>query len=149
VLSAGGEILNQFRVLLVDDETEFLETLVKRLKKRKLDVVSAVSGKDALATLGAEPIDVVVLDVKMPDMDGIETLKEIKKISPQVEVIMLTGHASVEVAIQGMELGAFDYLMKPMDIDELLYKLQDAYKKKWCREEEGECRLPQSLEIRS
>ncbi len=141
--------MNQFRVLLVDDETEFLETLVKRLKKRKLDVVSAVSGKDALATLGAEPIDVVVLDVKMPDMDGIETLKEIKKISPQVEVIMLTGHASVEVAIQGMELGAFDYLMKPMDIDELLYKLQDAYKKKWCREEEGECRLPQSLEIRS
>jgi DNA-binding NtrC family response regulator len=149
VLSEGGGILNQFRVLLVDDETEFLETLVKRLKKRKLDVVSAVSGKDALATLGAEPIDVVVLDVKMPDMDGIETLKEIKKISPQVEVIMLTGHASVEVAIQGMELGAFDYLMKPMDIDELLYKLQDAYKKKWCREEEGECRLPQSLEIRS
>jgi DNA-binding NtrC family response regulator len=64
-----------------------------------------------------------------------------------VEVLMLTGHASVEVAIQGMELGAFDYLMKPMDIDELLYKLQDAYKKKWCREEEKECILPDSLAI--
>ena len=69
-------------------------------------------------------VDVIVLDVKMPDMDGIETLKEIKKLRPSVEVIMLTGHANVEVAIQGMELGAFDYLMKPMDIDELLYKLR-------------------------
>jgi len=75
-------------------------------------------------------VDVVVLDVKMPGMDGIETLREIKKRFPLVEVIMLTGHASLEVAIQGMELGAFDYLMKPTDIDELLYKVQDAFKKK-------------------
>lgn len=137
----------EFRVLLVDDETEFLETLVKRLKKRKLDVTSAESGKEALQVLQENPIDVVVLDVRMPDMDGLETLREIKKIRPSVEVIMLTGHANVEVAIQGMELGAFDYLMKPMDIDELLYKLQDAYKRKWCREEDAECKLPTSLEI--
>jgi DNA-binding NtrC family response regulator len=81
----------------------------------------------------------------MPDMDGIETLKEIKKLRPSVEVIMLTGHASVEVAIQGMELGAFDYLMKPMDIDELLYKLQDAYKKKSCAEEDQESRTQSSM----
>jgi DNA-binding NtrC family response regulator len=77
-----------------------------------------------------EPVDVIVLDVRMPGMDGIQTLREIKKRYPLVEVIMLTGHASLEVAIEGMELGAFDYLMKPVDIDELLYKIQDAYKKK-------------------
>lgn len=141
--------MSDFRVLLVDDEVEFLETLVKRLKKRKLDVTAASGGKEALRILEEQPLDVVVLDVKMPDMDGIETLKEIKRIRPLVEVIMLTGHASVEVAIQGMELGAFDYLMKPMDIDELLYKLQDAYKKKWCSEDELECRIPHSLEITS
>jgi len=138
--------VSQFRVLLVDDEEEFLETLVKRLKKRNLDVLSASSGREAVRVLAESPVDVVVLDVKMPDMDGIQTLKEIKKILPTVEVLMLTGHANVEVAIQGLELGAFDYLMKPMDIDELLYKLQDAYKKKWCREDE-ECRLPHSLEV--
>jgi len=142
-----GEVkqVTEFKVLLVDDEPEFLETLVKRLRKRKLEVFSASNGKEALDLLKATPLDVVVLDVRMPDMDGIQTLREIKKIRPGVEVIMLTGHANVEVAIQGMELGAFDYLMKPMDIDELLYKLQDAYKKKWCREEDEECRIPESL----
>ncbi len=139
--------MTEFRVLLVDDETEFLETLVKRLKKRKLDVTSAESGKEALQVLRENPIDVVVLDVRMPDMDGLETLKEIKRIRPSVEVIMLTGHANVEVAMEGMELGAFDYLMKPMDIDELLYKLQDAYKRKWYREEDAECKLPTSLKV--
>jgi len=142
-----GEVkqVTEFKVLLVDDEPDFLETLVKRLRKRKLEVFAASNGKEALDLLKATPLDVVVLDVRMPDMDGIQTLREIKKIRPGVEVIMLTGHANVEVAIQGMELGAFDYLMKPMDIDELLYKLQDAYKKKWCREEDEECRIPESL----
>jgi DNA-binding NtrC family response regulator len=122
--------LDEFNVLLVDDETEFLETLVKRLRKRKLNATGVTSGEQALEVLSTTPVDVVVLDVKMPGMDGIETLREIKKLSPLVEVIMLTGHANMEVAIVGMESGAFDYLMKPMDIDELLYKLQDAYKKK-------------------
>lgn len=122
--------MDAFSVLLVDDELEFLETLVKRLKKRNLAVQGAKSGEEALKILETEPVDVVVLDVKMPGMDGIETLGEIKKLYPLVEVIMLTGHASMEVAIEGMELGAFDYLMKPMNIDELLYKLQDAYQKK-------------------
>jgi DNA-binding NtrC family response regulator len=137
----------EFSVLLVDDEPEFLETLVKRLKKRKLEVRSATNGRDALNILKETPVDVVVLDVKMPDMDGIETLSEIKAIRPLVEVIMLTGHANVEVAIQGMELGAFDYLMKPMDIDELLYKLQDAYKKRSCNATDEECRIPESLKV--
>jgi DNA-binding NtrC family response regulator len=127
--------LSEFNVLLVDDELEFLETLVKRLRKRKLNTTGVGSGEEALEVLRAEPVDVVVLDVKMPGMDGIETLREIKKLSPLVEVIMLTGHANMEVAITGMELGAFDYLMKPMDIDELLYKLQDAYKRKLLQEQ--------------
>jgi DNA-binding NtrC family response regulator len=122
--------VDAFSVLLVDDEPEFVETLVKRLKKRNLPVKGVGSGEAALQCLLEQPFDIVVLDVKMPGMDGVETLREIKKLYPLVEVIMLTGHASMEVAIEGMELGAFDYLMKPMNIDELLYKLQDAYKKK-------------------
>ena len=126
--------MDEFNVLLVDDEAEFVETLVKRLRKRKVNTAAVGSGEEALKILKEMPIDVVVLDVKMPGMDGIETLRQIKNISPLVEVIMLTGHANMEVAIEGMELGAFDYLMKPMDIDELLYKLQDAYKKKWLQE---------------
>ena len=127
--------MSDFNVLLVDDESEFLETLVKRLRKRKLNTTGVGSGEEALEVLRTEPVDVVVLDVKMPGMDGIETLRAIKKIRPLVEVILLTGHANMEVAITGMELGAFDYLMKPMDIDELLYKLQDAFKRKLLQEQ--------------
>jgi len=126
--------MNAFKVLFVDDEIDFLETLKKRMKKRGMDVSGSGSGEEALQLLDDKQVDVVVLDVKMPGMDGIEVLREIKKRYPLIEVIMLTGHASVEVAIEGMELGAFDYLMKPMDIDELLYKLQDAYKKKFIHE---------------
>jgi DNA-binding NtrC family response regulator len=126
--------VDAFSVLLVDDEEEFLETLVKRLAKRKLDVTGVTSALDAIRVLKEKPVDIVVLDVKMPGMDGLEALRQIKSTSPDVEVIMLTGHANMEAAMQGMELGAFDYLMKPMDIDELLYKLQDAYKKKTLRE---------------
>jgi len=126
--------LNDFDVLLVDDEVEFLDTLMKRMKKRGVRVSGAKSGEDALAFLSKNPVDVVVLDVKMPGMDGIEALRTIKKRYPLVEVIMLTGHASVEVAIQGMELSAFDYLMKPINIDDLLYKLQDACQKKAIQE---------------
>ncbi len=126
--------MDEFHVLLVDDEVEFLETLVKRLKKRNLRISSSTNGEQALQRLKEAPVDVVVLDVKMPGMSGIQALKEIKRICPLVEAIMLTGHANMEVAIEGMELGAFDYLMKPIDIDELLYKLQDAYKKKSIQE---------------
>jgi len=122
--------LDPFNVLFVDDEVEFLETLLKRMKKRDLEASGVKSGEQALEFLDQNRVDVVVLDVKMPGMDGIQALKEIKKLHPLIEVVMLTGHASVEVAIQGLELGAFDYLMKPVDIDDLLYKVQDAYKKK-------------------
>jgi DNA-binding NtrC family response regulator len=128
--------VDDLNVLLVDDEAEFLETLVKRMKKRGLKVTGVNSGEEALKHLVGEAagVDVVVLDVKMPGLDGIETLKAIKNRHPLVEVIMLTGHANVEVAIEGMEQGAFDYLMKPMNIDELLYKIQDAHQKKSIQE---------------
>jgi DNA-binding NtrC family response regulator len=121
-------------VLVVDDEVEFLETLVKRLRKRKLAVVGVTGGEAALERLREGPADIVVLDVKMPGMSGLDALREIKKRYPRIEVIMLTGHASMEVAIEGMDIGAFDYLMKPIDIDELLYKIQDAYKRKCLNE---------------
>jgi DNA-binding NtrC family response regulator len=124
-----------FNVLLVDDETEFLDTLVKRIKKRSVNAQGVGSGEEALAYLNQNQVDVVVLDVRMPGIDGIETLRRIKLNYPLIEVIMLTGHASLEVAIEGMELGAFDYMMKPIEIDELLYKLQDAYKKKYIQSE--------------
>ncbi len=126
--------MNPCRVLLVDDEVEFVQTLTKRLERNKLSVQAVHSGHDALSHLAENPTDVVVLDMKMPGMDGIETLREIKARQPLVEVIMLTGHASVEAAIDGMELGAFDYLMKPVEFDELLYKIQDAHKKKSLQE---------------
>ena len=133
--------LEEVRVLLVDDEVEFVDTLAKRMKKRKLTTSSVNSGEDALEFLGQNPTDVVILDVKMPGIDGIQTLREIKQQYPLVEVIMLTGHANVEVAIQGMEIGAFDYLMKPMAIDDLVYKIQDAYKKKSIQEKKIKERL--------
>jgi len=122
------------KLLLVDDESDFRNTLLKRLQRRSVDVHGVASGETALAWLGDEQADVVILDVRMPGMDGIETLRQIKSRHPLVEVIMLTGHASMEVAIEGMQIGAFDYLMKPMDMDELLYKAQDAFKKKSIQE---------------
>jgi len=129
-----GNQMDSPKVLLVDDEVEFQETLIKRMSKRDVDTTGAKSGADALEWLRSHAVDVVVLDVKMPGMDGIETLREIKKVAPLAEVIMLTGHANLEAASEGMALGAFDYLMKPADIDELLYKIQDACKKKALQE---------------
>jgi len=123
------------RVLLVDDEVDYLATLVKRLSRRGIDASAVSSGAAALDRLREESADVVVLDVKMPGMDGIATLQEIKRHHPLVEVIMLTGHVDVDVAIHGMEIGAFDYLMKPTDIDELLFKIQDAHRKRSIQQE--------------
>jgi DNA-binding NtrC family response regulator len=122
--------LEALKVLFVDDEVDFLETLMKRMKKRGVDVAGVGSGEQALDYLYNQPVDVVVLDVRMPGIGGINTLRETKKIDPLMEVIMLTGHASIEAAIDGMELGAFDYLMKPADFDELFYKIQDAFKRR-------------------
>jgi DNA-binding NtrC family response regulator len=121
-------------VLFVDDEPDFLQTLLKRMRKRSVNAAGVGSGEEALVHLAQFPADVVVLDVRMPGMGGIETLRAIKKKTPLTEVVMLTGHASLEVAREGMENGAFDYLMKPVDIDDLLYKIQDAFHKKTIQE---------------
>jgi len=122
--------LSKFHVLFVDDEADFRETLIKRMQKRHVLASGVRSGEEALDWLKQNPADVVVLDVRMPGMDGIQTLRAIKSNHPLLEVILLTGHANLEIAREGMQLGAFDYLMKPIDLDELLYKLEDAYKKK-------------------
>ncbi len=119
------------KVLLVDDEEPFVEALARRLGKRNLHVVTSFSGPEALEKLQKEPgIDVVILDVKMPGMDGVATLKAIKTAHALVEVIMLTGHATVESAIEGMKLGALDYLMKPCEVEVLMAKVQEAKTKK-------------------
>ncbi len=123
------------RVLLVDDEEDFVEMLSLRLQEAGEKVSAAHSGEGCLDALAKTHIDVVVLDIKMPGMDGMETLVEIKKRFPLVEVIMLTGHGSTETAVEGMKLGAFDYLMKPADFDELTAKLQNARKRKDEQEE--------------
>lgn len=124
-----------FNVLLVDDEPDFLYPLVKRLIKRRLEVETAGSGREALQRIAEKPFDVVVVDVKMPGMDGLEVLRAIKAEHGLTEVIILSGHASMDAAIEGMEQGAFDYLMKPVDFDELFFKLQDAYQKKTIQEQ--------------
>jgi len=120
-------------VLMVDDEVPFVEAMVKRLRRRGLRVEAAFGGPEALERLeagGATRTDVVILDVKMPGMDGLEALAAIKERHPLVEVIMLTGHATVESAIEGMKRGAFDYLMKPCDIEILMAKVEQAATKK-------------------
>ena len=122
--------MSLFSVLVVDDEEEFREMAVKSLKKRDLECFSAPDGDTAIEMVKETNYDVVLLDVKMPGRDGIETLREIKALVPMVEVVMLTGHASVESGINGIKFGAFDYLMKPIDVDVLVEKLSAAYERK-------------------
>ena len=120
-----------FNVLVVDDEADFVETLVNRLKKRNIEAVGVKSGEEAIQLMADRSFDVVILDVKMPGgMDGIETLREIKKVQPLSEIVLLTGHASVETSIEGMKLGAFDYVLKPITLEDLLPKLAKAFEKK-------------------
>ena len=118
------------RILVVDDEEKFVDYLFKRLINRGYDVVISLNGEDAIEKVKSYNFDVVVLDVLMPGIDGIDTLREIKKIKPLTEVIMLTGHASVESGIEGMKLGAYDYLMKPCETEELVSKINKASEKK-------------------
>jgi DNA-binding NtrC family response regulator len=123
--------MTEARILLVDDEDNFVAALAKRMARRNVHTAVAHNGAEALHKLEENPeIDVVVLDVKMPGMSGIETLREIKKTFPATEVILLTGHASFESAMDGMKLGAFDYLMKPCDLEELLAKADEAAARK-------------------
>ena len=113
-------------ILLIDDETQFLATMAKRLRKRGFLVREAGSGLEGLRELEEQPAEVVVLDVGMPDMDGIQVLREIKMRFPRTQVLMLTGHADMEVAISGMAMGAFDYLMKPVELEILVGKIREA-----------------------
>ena len=123
--------MDSLKVLVVDDEEDFLDTLVTRLEKRTINTAGVRSGEEAVELMEKKLFDVVLLDVKMPGgMDGIETLRRIKQIQPLVEVILLTGHASVETSIEGMKLGAFDYLLKPVKLEEILTKMAQAFDKK-------------------
>ena len=117
-------------ILLVDDEADFVETMVKRFGIRKMPIDSAKSGQEALSALAAKDYDVIILDVRMPGMDGLEVLKLIRARAPLTEVIMLTGHASLEAGMQGMNLGAYDYVLKPADFDDLLDKVRKAFERK-------------------
>jgi len=123
-------------MLLVDDEDDFRTTLANRLKLRKIDVTDAASGNEAIELVRQKSFDVAVIDVKMPGIDGIETLKQIKQLQPAIEIVMLTGHASIESGMEAMKLGAYDYVMKPCDIDELLIKTGEAYQHKLLKEKE-------------
>ena len=127
--------MKEMKMMLVDDEERFLSTTKKLLERKGIDVLTATSGPEALEILREHNVHVVILDVKMPGMDGIATLKQIKRQYPMVEVIMLTGHATAESAVEGLKSGAADYLMKPTDIDELLQKAREAYEKRQRLEE--------------
>ncbi len=140
---AAGTQVADLKLMLVDDESPFLEALAKRLAKRGIEVSTAMSGEEALERLAAGTLpEVVVLDVRMPGMTGIQALALIKGRHPMVEVILLTGHATMESAMQGMKLGAFDYLMKPCDLDELIRKAGEARALR--RKKVGRARKPEA-----
>jgi DNA-binding response OmpR family regulator len=123
------------KVLIVDDEKDFTELLSERLETRGFKTRIAFDGNEAISRLNEENADVVLLDVMMPGKSGVETLKEIKNSWPITEVIMLTGHGTVETAIEGMKLGAYDYLIKPTETDDLSQKITSAYQRKSDHEE--------------
>jgi two-component system OmpR family response regulator len=127
--------MGEFRALVVDDEDDFRETLVQRLEKRGVEAVGMETGEKAIEAIEKYLFDVIILDIRMPGMDGIQALREIKSRKPLIEVILLTGHATVESGIEGMKLGAFDYVTKPADFDTLLEKMRQAYQKKAAHEE--------------
>jgi len=118
------------RLLIVDDEVGFVNILAKRLRRRNMEVASAYTGTEAIQILRKQDFDVAVLDLKMEEMDGIEVLKIFKKMDPKMVVIMLTGHGSEQAAREGIEFGAFDYLTKPCELEELLAKIREAYQER-------------------
>jgi signal transduction histidine kinase len=122
----------QIRLLLVDDEEDFRATLVKRLHKRGITAFQAASGEAGLDLLAAHPVDVVVLDVKMPGLGGFDVLQRIKAQGLSTEVILLTGHAATQDGVEGIKAGAFDYLTKPIEFEHLLGKIRQAYDKILC-----------------
>lgn len=127
--------MEKMKLMLVDDEERYLKTTSKLIEKKGYETLTAQSGKEALELLKTKNIHVVILDVKMPGMDGNETLKAIKSMYPLVEVIMLTGHATVDSAIDGLKSGACDYLMKPADVEEIMEKAIAAFERRQRLEE--------------
>ena len=117
------------RVLIADDEIEFISTLEARLKLRNFETTTVSSGIAALKAIEKDPPDVLLLDLKMPDLNGLEVLAQVKEDFPAIEVIILTGHGSFEAGKEGMEQGAFDYIMKPVDLNQLIGKIEEAYLK--------------------
>lgn len=115
------------KVLIADDEVEFSSTLQTRLNLRNFQATAVYSGKETLRAIEEELPDVLLLDLKMPDLDGLEVLARLKEEHTDIQVIILTGHGSFEVGKEGMELGAFDYIMKPVDLNVLINKIQEAY----------------------
>jgi len=116
----------EYRVLLVDDEEEFVSALSERLMLRGIEVDSALNGEEALGRMEEKEFEVVILDVMMPGLSGLEVLRQIKSTHPSTQVILLTGHGATREGIEGMRLGAFDYLIKPVDIEEMLEKMKEA-----------------------
>ena len=125
----------KIKVLLVDDEKDFVDALAERLEIRDFEILKAYDGDEAVGKIAETDVDVVILDVQMPGKDGLATLREIKKAKPLVEVIMLTGHATVPSAIEGLQSGAYDFLMKPTETKDLVSKIALAYKRKAEQEE--------------
>ena len=118
--------MNKIRLLLVDDEPDFLQAYARRFTRRNVEITPASSGQEAIDRVRENTFDVVILDVMMPEMSGLETLRRIKAIKPDLPVIILTGHADSKVLIEGMDMGAFDFLLKPVGTDELYFKVLDA-----------------------
>jgi len=122
--------MKNFRVLLVDDETEFVQAMAERLKMRDLDANTVYDGEQALSFVGGQEPDVMVLDLKMPGIDGMEVLRQVKKSYPKLQVIILTGHGTEKDEEEARRLGAFDYLEKPVSLDVLIKKMKQAFKQK-------------------
>ncbi len=118
--------MTTLQLLLVDDEQDFLTYASRRFKRRNVETHTAINGPEALSMLREQHFDVMVLDMKMPGMDGLEVLEQALKESPDTRVILLTGHASTEAAVRGMALGAFEYLLKPLQFEELFFKVVEA-----------------------
>ncbi|MBD3219168.1 MAG: response regulator [candidate division Zixibacteria bacterium] len=118
---------DKIKLLICDDEVKFLESIAERLELRGFDVTKATSGKDAVEAARTGGFDLAILDLKMPGMNGIEVLEILKKEHKYLEVIILTGHGSIDSAVESTKLGAFSYLSKPYDLDDLLKSLKDAY----------------------
>jgi DNA-binding response OmpR family regulator len=138
--------MDEMRIMLVDDEEGFLSTTKNVLERKGINVTTATSGSEALEKLAGGNIDVVILDVKMPGMDGVSALRNIKSRYASVEVIMLTGHGTVESALEGLRSGASDYLTKPIDIDELVAKAEEAFARRKYLEERNRVAQKKNIE---